>query len=356
MAALPVVSNLFTDDIALTSLTFSGGLVTATTTAAHGKSTGDKVSVISAINPIVISTMTRSGTVGSAETASDNDLSLSTPDIRNGKTVTLSGAAEGEFNGTFILLSVVNRRNFTFVMVDSGPTTATGSPVIEDGSQLPGFNGRHAITVTGATIFTYPVTQALASAAIGTPVIKAEARVSGAITLERAIDSYTSQNSNELWAFVIIGDVIASKNRSVNSDMTDTLTSTNGWKQRITQPFTVYIFSPATSSLSGRDIRDSMEDVSLALFKSLLGAKFPTGYFASEQFVTTFVNHGFNDYNTAYYVHEFNFEMAADITFDDTIGYGIDVAFRDVDLSITSDQGTGIDPATANVNLDETPL
>jgi hypothetical protein len=99
-----------------------------------------------------------------------------------------------------------------------------------------------------------------------------------------------------------------------------------------------------------------MEDVSVSLFRSLLGVKFDTGYFASNQYAVTFINHGFSDYNTAYYVHEFNFELAADLTFDDTVGYDFDTAFRDINFGVVPDFGTQEDPATAVVDLDEEPL
>lgn len=355
-AVLPEVTDLFTVNISITSLTYSGGTVTAVTATAHGRTTGDKVNIVGATNPIAIASLTRSGTVGTAVTASDHDLTLSDSDIRRGdKMVDLSGASEIEFNGSFLLLSVRNRREFTFQMVDSGPTTATGSPTLDNGSQLPGFNGRQTITVSDATTFTYPVSQVLAATAGGTPVVKTEARISGAADIDRANAAYSKQGIDELWAFVVLGDVIASKNRDVGSDLTDTAGRNSAWRQRLAQPVTVYAFIPTTSDLSGRTARDQAEDISVPLFKSLLGVKFPTGYTADE-YVLTFVNHGTTDYNTAYYVHEYNFELAADIVFEDTVGYDFDTAFREIDLSITTDQGTGIEPATASINLDPSEI
>ena len=356
-AVLPGVTNLFTSEISLTSLSYSGGVVTAIAAAVHGRTTNDFVNIVGATNPISIDTLTRAGTIGSAATLSNHDLSLSAQDIRIGnKTVTISGVAEAEFNGTFNLLSVTNRRNFTFQMPDSGATTATGTPLLEDGSQLPGFNGRHQITVVNTTTFTYPVSQVLFADAGGTPVVKSEARISGAADIAGANAAYTAQDTNDLWGFVILGDVTASKNRDIRSDMVDTSKSNTAWKQRAAQPFTIYVFTSTIDDIVGRLARDQMEDVSVALFKSLLGVQFPTGYFADLVFVATFINHGFFQYNSSYYIHEFNFEVAADITFEDTVGYDNNTAFRDIELSVKSDIGTQVEEATVTVDLDEEPL
>lgn len=356
-AVLPPITDLFTDKVAISSLTFSGGTVTAVTAAAHGYVTGQYINIVGATNPVAATSITRSGTVATVVTTTDHDLTLGTVDIKEGgKTVVLTGSNEAEFNGTFTLLGVQNRRTFTFSIADSGPTSATGSPLLQNGSVLPGYNGRYPITVVNTTTFTYTVTQTLFATAGGSPEAKTDARISGAVSLDRAEDAYTAQGSNKLWAFVVLGDVIASKNRDIRSDLTDTMTKRSGWKQRVMQPFTIYIFTPTIADRAGRIARDLMEDVSVLLFQSLLGVKFDTGYAAQDQYVVTFVNHGFSEYTDAYYVHEFNFELAADITFDDTVGYDLDVAFRDITLSLVPDIGTQEDPATTSVDLDEEPL
>ena len=357
-AVLPTVTDLFTDNFTISSLTFSAGTVTAVTSAAHGLTTGKYADIVGATNPVAITTLTRSGTVASAETTTDHDLTLSAGDIRRGKTIIISSATESNFNGEFTLLSVDNRRNFTYTIPDSGATTATGSPLLENGSQLPGYNGRHEVTVSDTKTFAYTVSQTLFATAGGSPVVKTEPRISGAVTVDRADDAYTEQNTDKLWGFVVLDDVTASKNRDIRSDMTDTLTRQSGWKQRLSQPFSVFIFVP-TSKLdtAGRIARDQMEDVAPALFRSLLGVKFSTGLFADTQYVVTFINHGFADYTTAYYLHEFAFEMGADITFDDTVGYDLDTAFRNIDLTVINKEGNQVEEATVDgIDLDDEPL
>lgn len=355
-AVLPSVTDLFTGKIAISSLSYAAGIVTAVAPR-HGLTTGKYANIVGATNPIAIDSITRVGTVATVVTLSDHDLTLGPIDIKNGgKTVDLTGATEAEFNGSFTLASVLNRRTFTITVADAGATAATGSPLLQNGSVPPGFNGRYPVTVIDPDTFTYPVSQVLFATAGGAPFVKPDARISGAASVDRAVNAYSKQNANDLWAFVVLGDVIASKNRETRSDMTDTMTRRTAWKQRMTQPFTVFVFVGTKDDRGGLTARDLMEDVSVALFKSLLGVKFDTGYFASNQYATTFINHGFSEYSTAFYVHEFNFELAADITFDDTVGYDFDTAFRDISLGVVPDFGTQEDPATATINLDEVPL
>lgn len=356
-AVLPSVTDLFTDNVALTSLSFNAGIVTAVSSSAHGLSSGEYANIVGSNNPIANASIVRSGAVALCTTDTNHDLSLGSVDIKNGgKSVELTGASEAEFNGTFNLRSVLNRKQYEIDVADSGALSATGAPLIQNGSRSPGFNGRYPVTVIDTTTFTYPSSESLFATAGGTPIAKPDARISGAIDYATADAAYTKQGDNELWAFVVLGDVIASKDRETRSDMTSVQKKNTGIRQRISQPFTIYVFAPSIKDIAGREARDTMEDVSVAMFKSLIGVKFDTGYYASQQYVSTFVNHGFTAFNGAYYTHEFNFELAADLTFEDTTGYEFDVAFRDIELEINPDFGTQEDPATATVDLDEEPL
>lgn len=356
-AVLPSVTDLFTEKFAITSLTYSGGVVTAVTSSPHGLVSGNYANIVGSTNPISNASITRVDGIATCITDTDHDLTLGQVDIKNGgKTVLLTGSDQAEFNGEFELNAVKNRKKFEIVVADSGPTTSTGSSLLQDGSVSPGFNGRYEVTAIDTTTFTYLVSQTLFASAGGTPFVKPDARISGAVSIERAEQAYTKEAKDELWAFAVLGDVLASKNRDIRSDLTDTATRTTGWNQRLSQPFTIYVFAPSTHDISGREVRDQMEEVFVALARSLLGVKFDTGLFSSNQYVSTFVNHGFSDYNGAYYIHEFNFEMAADITFNDTVGYDFDTAFRNIDLGIVPDFGTKEDPATATVDLDEEEL
>lgn len=354
---LPQLTNLFTTDYAVTSVTSSGTAATVTTNKSHGLSVGSFVNIIGATADVAIASITRSGTVCSVVTSADHDLTLSDNDITRGKTVTITGATESEFNGTFVLTRVLNRRNFTFTKADSGATTATGTPLVVDGAGVFGYSGlQSVVSVPTPTTFTYTLPKAIYSPAGGSISVRTEYRISGAATVERALEAYTAQDLDSLWGFVVLDDVVASKNRSVRIDSTDALTRTSYIKQDLIQPFSFYVVAPSVDGITGRVQRDQMEDLLPILCKSLIGKKFDSGLSGEQEYVTTFVSHGFQEYNSAYYVHGFNFETVAVLTFEDSIGYDDDVAFRDIDLSMLIDFGTQEDALTTSVDLDEVEL
>jgi hypothetical protein len=349
--ALPNFSDKFTTNFDITSLTRSGTTVTAVTSAAHNLAVNKQINIVGAKTPIGITTLTRAGVIGTLVTDADHDMT----EVYSAN-VELSGSNEAEFNGTFTVLSVPNRRTVTFTMSDSGPTTATGIPLLLNGSSyLKQYNGLKEVdTVPSTTSFTFEITDTtLFSPAAGTIKAKAEPRISGAISVERIVDAYTKKAQDEYWAFVVLGDVFASKSRKIESDATDNQQRGNEFRQQIIQPFTIVVAIPTKTEIAARAARDEAEDLMRPICRSILFKKFDSQLFVGAQNPSQFVDHGFTAYNSAFYIHSYNFESTADITFDDTVGYDDDVAFRDIITNMTIDLGTREDPLTANIDLDD---
>jgi hypothetical protein len=348
---LPAKSDKFTDNFNITSLTRSGTTVTATTGTAHGKAIGDQVNVVGALTPLTIASLTRAGEIGTLVTDNNHDMTEGfSIDVE------LVGSTEAEFNGTFVVLTVPNRKTVTFTTVDTGPTVATGSPLLNNGSSaLQQYNGLHNIdTVPSTTTFTYEIIDTtLFSPAAGTISARAAPRISAAVTNEAALQAYTVQTDDNLCAFVVLGDVTASKSRKIDSDANDNIQRSNNYRQQLIYPFTVFVFFPSSTQIAGRKARDDAEDIFLPLCQSLLGSSLDSGLFAGAQNPINFVDHGTADYKSAYYVHAYNFATVADLTFDDTIGYDEDVAFRDIVTGMTINIGTEEDALTANIDLDD---
>lgn len=343
---LPQHTDKLTTNVSVTSLTLSGTTVTAQCAAAHGMVVNQQVNIVGAKSPIVINSLVRSGTVGTLITDTPHDFIKHTT---LPQTVELSGATEVEFNGTFVLLSVPNRNTVTFKMVDSGATAATGSPVLLNGwSYLQGFNGLQQITaVPAADQFQYEITTTPpTNTAAGTIVAKTAPRISGAVTEQRVIEAYTEQGPDEWWAFVVLGDVTASKSRQIDSDATANIQRGNEYRQQIIQPFNVLVLAPSSNTIAARQTRDECEAFFQPLCKSLLFSKLDSGLNVGAQNPISFVSHGVFAYDSAFYAHLYSFEAVADITFDDTVGYSEDVAFRDIDFTMFPDPGNQIDPLT----------
>lgn len=356
---LPQLTDKFTNEISVNSLVRSGIVVTANCDEEHGLVPGDAVVIVGSVVPIPISSLIRSGTVGTLITTTDHDRTLRTASAVNtnlDENVKISGAVEAEFNGSFPIVQVVSRRKITFTMLDSGATIATGSPILENSeSQLRNYNSAFSVLETPSSV-SFTFTQSVASLPnpIGTIVARSKARISSGVSITRLVTSYTEKGANELWAFVVLEDTVASKSRSIRSDAVDNLQRGSEFRQQVVQPFTIYLFIPAENFIGGQEARDLAEDLFRPICRSLLFSKFDSGLFVGKQGPVQFVSHGVFDYNTAVYVHAYGFQQVADLVFDDTIGPDLDVAFRDIDLTQDPNLG-GITKLTATIDLDDIP-
>ena len=349
-SVLPQVTNLFTTTITPTSITASGTTATVTTASPHGFLVSRVVAVSGSFAPISITSITRVATVATAITATNHDLTDGFFD-----NVLLSGANESEFNGTFPFIHQEDRRTFTFTVSDSGATTGTGSMLLEDPGKPQGYNGLVTITaVPTTTTFEYALAQPLTIAATGTILIHSGLRVTGAATIDRALEMYTKQNLNELWAFVVLDEGLVSKDRTSRNDGVSSIGPGSDRRQQLIQNASVFIFSESTSNISGRTIRDQMVDVRKFLLKSIVGVKFDSDLDANDGSGLVFVTDGIEIYNKALYVHRFDFQLLTSVTNNDTVDPSLNVAFRDITMAMNTTLGT--ESLLATIDLDDTPL
>lgn len=350
---LPALVDDFTLNNDVVSLTRSGTTVTVTTATEHNLAIGKAVNIVGARTPINIISIDRVGIVATLETDSDHDMTKSV----GFENVEIEGATEPEFNGVFKLLNVKNRRIITFQVADSGPTTSTGTPLLINGENIFNtYNGLQEITaIPTDKIFEFETTNTgLFTPASGIIVAKTTPLISAAVTYQRILEAYTKQVSEDVWIFVVLGDGIAHKDRQILVDSTSNIQRTHYFNQRITQTFSLYLFIPSTTEIAARQARDRAEELLLPISQSILFAKFNS--LLSAQFVNPlqFNEHGFHDYNGAFYVHRYTFEETLQMTIDDTVGPDEDVAFRDIDMTIGLDVGS--ETFESSINLDEEPL
>jgi hypothetical protein len=352
---LPQLTDKFTDDIAVASLTRSGTEITVQCEEKHGLIVGDGVAIVNSLMHIGISSLTRSGVVGTLVTSADHDLTNAIA-----TTITISGSDEADFNGTFTRLNIVNRRTITFTMLDSGATTESGTPLLHNAeSSLRQYNSTYRVSsVPSETVFTFNHATAGLADPTGDIIARVKPRISGAIQIDRALQTYTSQKVDKYWLFVTLDDVVASKGRAIDSDAVDNLQRGNEFRQQIIQPFTIYVFIPVQDEIAARESRDIASDLFRPICRSLLFSKFDSRLYVGQQGPVQFASHGIYQYDPAVYIHSFNFQQVIDITFEDTVGPDLDVALRNIDytldfeLSDFATRGT----LTGNVDLDDTPL
>lgn len=349
-AYLPTQVDDFTTNISITSLTRSGTTATATTSTAHGLAVSNQVNITGALSPIEIVSINRTGIMATMVTAADHDMTENA-----GFNVQISGANEAEFNGAFILLSVPNRRTIIFQVADSGPATATGSPLLLNGSNpYQTYNGLREVTaVPSVTTFEYTVLSTIYPTASGTITARTLPRISAAVNFERLLESYTKQEVDQAWLFVVMGDGIADKDRNSGTDSIANIQRGNYFNQRLIQQVSFYVFLPTSSEIAGMVVRDRCEELLSPICKSVLGVKFPS-LVENTNNPMMLSGHGLQAYNTAFYVHQYAFEATLQLGPTDIFDPQDDVAFRDIDLTMGLDIGT--ETFNTLIDLDEEPL
>lgn len=347
---LPGLVDDFTTNIVASSLTRAGTTVTVTTAAAHSLSVGNQANITGALTPISCG-ITRVGIVATVVTTADHDMTENA-----GFDVQIEGATEAEFNGTFTLLSVPNRRTLTFQVADSGPTVATGAPLLLNGSSpFQSYNGLQEITaVPTSTSFEYEIADStLFTPASGTIVAKTLPRISAGLDIDRLVAAYTKHDADVAWLFVVMGDAVADKNRGIDTDSTDNLQRGHFFNQRLIQTVQLFVFFPASAQIAGRAARDRCEELLSPICQSVLSAKFPS-LVENDNNPLMITGHGLELYNSAIYVHQYAFEATLQLGESDIFKPTDDVAFRDMDITIGLDVGT--ETFNTLIDLDDEPL
>lgn len=126
-AVLPRLTNLFSQELSISSLTRSGTTVTAVTASNHLLSTGDYVNILNAKAPITISSITRDIPILSIERSGQTAVVTTNGNhnLPDGTNVTISGADQTEYNVT-VNITVLSRSKFSYLVNGAPITPATG--------------------------------------------------------------------------------------------------------------------------------------------------------------------------------------------------------------------------------------
>lgn len=350
---VPILTDRFTREDSIVSITPAGLVATATTSVDHGLSIGKTVFIAGAFAPVAITSIDRVDEIATAVTTTDHDLTEG-----HFTEVELSGATESEFNGTFPLLTVPNRRTFTFTVADAGPTSGTGAMMLDGPGTAVGYNGKVTVaTVPTTTTFTYALPSALTEAATGPNmrVIKG-IRIHSAISLQRATHVFEKSDisGDDLSAFVVLGATTASRDRRTLNDGVSSAQVGGDNKQQLLQALNVLVFQKVVDKTSGATPRDEMEDIARILIAVLVGFVPPSDFSTQTQEALRFVNHDIFEYTTATYSHLFEFQLREAIENEDLEITPENVAFRDILLTFTTDQGD--QELIATIDLDAEPF
>jgi hypothetical protein len=360
---LPLLTDLFSDTVAVSSIVHTGTTAMVTTTSPHGLAVGQAPTIFGARTPVAVASITHAplATFAVVTTSADHDLTLYRT-FADGNVVEVDGANEADFEGLRKVVAVRNRRTIE-IEVDAGaPAAATGTiRLLGASSYLRNVRGRYTVVnVPSPTVFT--VTHDAASdlgALIGPAVVRTPARITGAFSEAAAGRSYSLEANGAApkpWAFVILGEQAPVRQREAPAEAIAVNMLSGGWSQYVVQPFRVLVALPSTSDERGRTSRDQAADLLGIVCRALLGAAFPTGF--ARPTPSTFVQFAGEESQQSepgpFYLHAYDFQQVAQVGLDDTVQNDEHVAFRDIEVEIGNDVGPSV--VAIDVDLDEVPL
>ena len=320
----------FTDDFSdiqqISSLTQSGGVVTATTITNHNLANNEYITIRGAKEPIILNSLSRDENVVTAVCASDSK--LIDPTAYNKKHlpiyIEISGAEPAEYNGTFELLSVSDDGltfSYKINTTPSTPATNSGTLLLKD---FDGYNGIKQITVTSNTEFTYNIeNSSIVSPAQGNIELSKASRVDGVATPQRILEFYSANSNNILtnWMFVVGDSCVAYKDDTVASDLSSAIRVNQDYYYTIQNNFSIYTITPAKTSVTGLAQYDKSLSYLPYILKSIGNYQFDSEFTDNKTQPCYFVGHESDDYIKAYYSHRFDFSVETLIQYEDTVLY-----------------------------------
>ncbi len=334
---LPLLTGRFSDTVGIASiLGTGGGTITVTTSADHGLSIGDFVNIVGVKTPNVITSLTSAGKIATATTIRDHDL---TEDTLGRCTVEIINADDPAYNGVHKLLKVPSRTTFTY-RLDTVPALSpdTGSPELVEFFGARGYNGRHIVTSVGSTTsFDYVITSFIAlTLTAGTPgIVRMRHRITRSESIDSAVETYTKQGVDKLWAYAILAGTGASKDRNIGSDAGQQKSAGADSRQSLIFNASVFVFYPATTEIRAGAVRDlAQSEIMAAIIGSVVGANLPTGLTEYVWGKVAYEGDEKHSYNNAFYVHEYILQQTADITFCDRVPGDITVPFKQLDFDL----------------------
>ncbi len=346
---LPKYTPLLGDVLDIVAISSTSTKATITTSTLHNLVTGSAVVLSGVETKTEVPGVSQDGLIYTFTTGVDHDLTFNSPDHVN---ATLEGFTDSDWNDSFIITSVPNRRTFKVRSTNTIPTL-NGNETLQE-VRSDGVNGRYRATAVSPTSFTIDGTFLASNYSGGR--VSANVRVAGGVTLARVFEQYTKQKFNDLWVFVVMTDPEVSKDRNTKNDSTASLASGTEMRQKIMDGFELFIFQNVSNDIAATTAIDvARHDLMQPIMKSVYGAEFSSGLDVEFNFRTVFTSQGFVDYTKSVLVYSYQFQSTYDLTDGDMVESLDTRAYRDTDMTLVvgSDDTTDM---TVTIDHDSEPL
>jgi hypothetical protein len=184
--------------------------------------------------------------------------------------------------------------------------------------------GVFAVTmVSDVNTFQFEVPDSLPIGDIYNAVLYANCRIVACTSLEEAERAYTKQNNANTpitetgpYLVLVMGDDVASKDPKINSAATAQSRNVSYTRQLYLQNFTLLVILDSTSSQTGTTPQNLIyTDVRYALRKIWHGFTFAADDTVSQIWDVNEISNGLAYYDTARYIHIFQYEIPYEITY-----------------------------------------
>lgn len=310
---MPGFTELFSKTLAVNSIVASGGVATINAPT-HGLNANDPITISDIAQKNPITEVSRDGLLFTFTTSKKHDLTLGYPGYEN---VTIGGFTDSVWNGSFKLIDVPNRNNFIIQSTNPNlPVLNTNEYLTEN--RIDGINGRYPITKIDDDNFSVAGDFEDGNYLGGT--IKSFVRIAGTVDINRAVEQYTKQTTDNLWMYVSMHDAVTSKNREAYSDATATNSPNEDIRTRLVDGFSVFLVRNINDETAAVDAVDiCRHDLLSPICKSLFGAIFSTGLSGAGDFSAILTGHNQVESDRSILVYQYTFEFTTDLTQDDAV-------------------------------------
>lgn len=308
---LPMFTDKFSSVLSVSSLSAVNNLVTVVTDENHNLTSGELITVKGAMIPTPVASLTQLNGIGTMITTVDHDLTKNTP-LRKGDStyITIAGANEEAFNGTFLILDIPNANVVEFVIDEDAPLVASGDIILKENS-VANFNGRRIVkTVLTPKSFTFELPYIpTSSSAVGDISISTGNRISGAFSLEHAVSAYSELNAGQLSGYVVLDGADVSKSKVNQTDAVATSAKGSDLRLDLVQGISFYVFLPTQGDYCWVDQVDLVNsEIRTAILKTLHNKDF-SSEFADDTNYLSFVGDSPVDTDgTAYMIYAYKFQ------------------------------------------------
>lgn len=322
---LPLYTHYFSETVKVSEMSSEGKEVTVVTDTPHGLIEGENFMVNGAKVKNRILSLTQRYGLGRIVTEYNHQVTKNSP-LRAGDSthITIKGATEDEYNGTFLIMDIPNSNVIEFSIDKNAPQTATGEPYIEEDCYA-NYNGRQ---VVGEVIDECSLKFTLdrepeAEMPFGDIFLKGGVRISGEYSIEHALESYEANGLNELWGFCVLDGANISKSRVNHTDAIATAQLGTDLRAELIQDFNFYVIIPTTSEYCWIDFVDLAQELRKPILKTFHRRKIESGV-TDEDCYLAFVGDNPVDTTTkAFMVYQYKFQSTINLQNED----GVDEEF-----------------------------